>query len=217
MFGLITKVYPTLKRVGNPLAILKDIEEYTLSELDLRNEIAGQHELKDILDANSERFDLSLLKMPRVFDSLSNSNVLVSEYISGPSIDELLERGEFPYKKLVELFRVHGFYMFCIGRFHGDLHPGNVLVRNEQFYFIDTGFIAQVSDLLRKGLFEFFVALSHYDYPNCVAALRSMSSTQLDDAAYARFRRDFETLYKDFRGATVSDVSLTKRMMETIR
>lgn len=217
LFALITRVYPALKRVGNPLAILSDIETYTLSELDLRNEIAGQHELRDILETSSTRFDLSRLRFPRVYEQISNSNVMVSDFLPGPTIDELLERGEFPYEMLVELFRVHGFYMFCIGRFHGDLHPGNVIVQDEQFWFIDTGFVGHVSDRLRTGLFEFFTALSEYDYPNCAAALNSMSVEPLDGRAYARFLQDFELLYKDFRAATVSDVSLTKRMMETIR
>lgn len=217
LFRLIIRFYPTLQRVGNPLGILKDIETYTLSELDLRNEITGQQELRDIQAAHASRLDLSRLKMPRMFPTLSNSNVLVSEFISGPSIDELLTRGEFSYDMLLELFRIHGFYMFCIGRFHGDLHPGNVLVQDGDFHFIDTGFIGEVSPRLRNGLLNFFDALAQYDYPNCAAALQSMSLSELEAPAYAKFLADFEELYSDFRGASVSQISLTKKMMETIK
>ena len=217
LFRLIIKVYPTLARVGNPLGILKDIETYTLSELDLRNEISGQQELRDIQAANRQRIDLARLKMPRMFPTLSNSNVLVSEFIGGPSVDELLTRGEFSYSMLLDLFRIHGFYMFCVGKFHGDLHPGNVLTQDGDFHFIDTGFIGEVSEKLRTGLLNFFDALSIYDYPNCAAALQSMSMSELEDSVYKKFVGDFEELYSDFRGATVSEISLTKKMMETIK
>jgi len=32
------------------------------------------------------------------------------------------------YNALLELFQIHGFYMFCVGTFHGDIHPGNIIL-----------------------------------------------------------------------------------------
>ena len=44
---------------------------------------------------------------------------------------------------LLQLFRIHGAFMFGIGTFHGDLHPGNAMVdENGMFTFIDTGAIS---------------------------------------------------------------------------
>jgi len=217
LFRFITLFYPRLRRVGNPVGILDDIEEYTSSELDLRNEIAGASALAEIRDANASRFDFSRLRFARSWDSISNENVLVSEFVAGDSVDELLERREFRYEQMLDLFRIHGFFMFRAGRFHGDLHPGNVLVSDGDFCFIDTGYVADVSERLRNGLFDFFAALSEYDYPLCADALNAMSVAPLDGGSMDRFRRQFESLYSDFRGATVSEVSLTRQMMQTIR
>jgi ubiquinone biosynthesis protein len=217
LFRLAVRVYPRLRRVGDPIAILEDVETYTLSDLDLRNEIAGQRVLKAIREQNSARFDLRRLRFPRMYASLSSRDVLVSEFVPGASIDELLERDELEYEHLIELFRLHGFYMFCVGSFHGDLHPGNVILNDQDFYFVDNGYVATIGVQLRDGLFRFFGSLSYFDYDECARHLNAMSISPLEGAALRTFEREFLKLYSDFKDATVSDVSLTTRMMQTIK
>jgi ubiquinone biosynthesis protein len=217
LFGAITFFYPKLSRVGDPVGILDDIEEYTLSELDLRHEVEGQRILKKIYEEQKDRFDLSHLMFPQVHESLCNENVMVSDFVEGKSFDELLTEGKMDYDQLLELFRIHGFYMFCIGTFHGDIHPGNVLLSNGKIAFIDTGYIGTVSIKIRRGLFGFFEALSHDDYPSSAAALNRMSENEISGVAFDTFQRQFVELYRDFKGASVATVSLTRKMMQTIR
>ncbi|HOX56946.1 MAG TPA: AarF/ABC1/UbiB kinase family protein [Candidatus Paceibacterota bacterium] len=217
LFRLATFVYPKIRQVGDPIGILGDIEEYTLSELDLRREAAGQQTLRSIYEQHRDTFDLSRLAFARVHEPLCNENVMVSDYIPGRSFDELLEAGDLRYETLLELFHIHGFFMFCIGTFHGDMHPGNVLRTGDQLCFIDTGYIGRVSPRLRHGLFEFFAALSEYDYPLCAAALNRMSGRELTAEAFEAFKQKFLELYADFEGRTVAQVSLTRKMMQTIK
>ena len=217
LFRLATFLYPKLRRVGDPVGILGDIEEYTLSELDLRHEVAGQKTLRAIYEQHHDRFDLSRLAFARVHEPLCNENVMVSEYIPGRSFDELLETGELGYDRLLELFHIHGFYMFCVGTFHGDMHPGNVLLAGDKLCFIDTGYIGRVGPKIRRGLFEFFAALSEYDYPRCAAALNRMSECELAGPAFDTFKGGMLELYADFTGTTVAQVSLTRKMMQTIK
>jgi ubiquinone biosynthesis protein len=217
LFRLATFVYPPLQRVGDPIGILADIEEYTLSELDLRQEVAGQRTMRAIHDQHRDVFDLSRLRFAQVHEALCNENVMVSELIPGSTFDELLEAGTLDYSSLLDLFHVHGFYMFCVGTFHGDLHPGNVLLADGKLCFIDTGFIGQVGPRIRRGLFGFFSALSEYDYPRCAGALNLMSENELTGAVFDRYRGDFLELYAEFKDRTVSEVSLTRQMMRTIK
>ena len=217
LFRLVTWVYPKLRQVGDPVGILGDIEEYTLSELDLRHEVAGQRALREIYERHRDTFDLSRLAFARVHEPLCNANVMVSEFIPGRSFDELLEAGTLDYGQLLELFHVHGFCMFCAGTFHGDVHPGNVLLHEGKLCFIDTGYIGHVGPKIRRGLFDFFAALSEYDYPRCAAALNRMSERELGGAACDTFRGRFIELYADFKDRTVAQVSLTRKMMQTIK
>jgi len=217
LFRLATFLYPKLRQVGDPVGILGDIEEYTLSELDLRHEVAGQKTLRAIYEQHRGTFDLSRLAFARVHEPLCNENAMVSEFIPGRSFDELLETGELGYDRLLELFHIHGFYMFCVGTFHGDMHPGNVLLTGDKLCFIDTGYIGHVGPKIRRGLFEFFAALSEYDYPRCAAALNRMSERELAGPAFDTFKGRLLELYADFTGTTVAQVSLTRKMMQTIK
>lgn len=217
LFSFIMFFYPKLRRVANPLGILKDIETYTLAELDLTNEMRGRRELKRIHAELNGKVDLSRLDFFDIYEDLSNEDVMVSEYIGGETFDELLEKKKLPYELLLELFFVHGTYMFVAGTFHGDIHPGNVIYSGNKLYFVDTGSVSTVSDKIRKGLFRFFDALSGDDFKASARALEAMSERTLTEAGYKLFESKFIELYRDFGNKTVSQVSLTQKMMETIK
>ena len=212
-----TWIYPKLKKAGDTIGIIEDIERYTLSELDLRHEAKGQMTLRNIHSREMERFDLSMLKFANVHPHLSNKNLMVSDYISGPTFDELLTEGKLQYRQLLDLFRIQGYYMFCVGTFHGDLHPGNVILSGDQMCFIDTGLIAEVRQKMRIGLFNFFETLSSNDYEGSAHALNRMSENEIQGSQFRTFSKAFKQLYQDFKGASVAEISLTQKMMQTIK
>jgi ubiquinone biosynthesis protein len=209
--------YPPLAKVADPIGILKHIEEYTLAELNLLNEIKNGKRLKEIYELNKANFDLSRLKFPKVYENLSSENVLVTEFIDGETVDKLIARQALPFKDLIEIFRIQGFYIFLVGTFHGDIHPGNMIYKNGMFYFIDTGAISKVGKKIQTGLFEFMRNLAYYDYESCAVGLNHMAEKEISGAAFDKYRLKLLDLYKDFKGMSVSEMSLTKKMMQTIR
>jgi len=216
-FKLALNFNPKLKSVGNPLGILDDIETYTLAELDLRNEAKGAAVLQGIYEKHKDHFDLSMLNFQKIYPEFSSENILVSEYISAPTVDELLSAGRFTYDDMLKFFYLQGFYIFIAGKFHGDIHPGNLLYDGKHFYFVDMAFIGEVGERIRRGLFFFFEALSQYDYDTCAKYLNEMADTRIDGEKFEKFRSAFKEVYRDFKGKTVSQVSLTKQMMLTIK
>lgn len=209
--------YPKLQKVADPAGILEHIEEYTLAELDLRNEVAHGDILRQVRDQNRRRFDLSAMAFPQVFRELSGEKHLVTEFIPGKTLDELLDEGQLPYQELLKLFSIHGFFIFGPGVFHGDIHPGNIILRDGKLYFVDTGALSRVGDKIRQGLFRFFEALGEYDFPSCAQRINDMAERGLDGIFFSRFKDKFLELYRDFPQTTVSQVSLTKKMMDTIK
>ena len=216
-FRIVLSLFPKLKKVGNPIGILDDVETYTLAELDLRNEAKGAEVLQKIANDYNGRFDLSMLTFNKKYTEFTGENIMVSEFIDAPSVDELLSDGKFTYDDMLKLFYIQGFYIFIAGKFHGDIHPGNVLYDGKSFYFVDTAFVASVGDRIRKGLFYFFEALSRYDYPECAKFLNEMADVRISGAVFEKFKDDFIALYKDYTDSTVSEVSLTRQMMLTIK
>lgn len=217
LFRFCIFFYPKLAKVADPVGVLENIEDYTLTELNLLNEIKGQDVLKAIYDNNSTGYDLSSLRFADFHRDLCSEQVLVADFVEGKTFDELLERGELSYQQLLELFHIHGFYMFVIGTFHGDIHPGNIILNDRKICFVDTSAISHAGPKIRKGLFEFFGALSWYDYEKCAHFLNKMSEVEIAGERFAAFRKKFIALYADFTDSTVAEVSLTKKMMDTIR
>jgi ubiquinone biosynthesis protein len=209
--------YPKLAKVADPVGILEHIEEYTLAELDLRNEIKHGNILKEIYLKNKLHFDLSRLKFPHIYETLSNENILVSEFIDGPTVDELLESKSLAFEDILEIFHIHGFYIFIIGTFHGDLHPGNLILKDNNYYFIDTGAISTVGEKIQSGLFSFMENLSVYNYDGCAKSLNDMAEKEIHGKKYEVYHQKLLELYKDFSGKSVSEISLTQKMMETIK
>jgi ubiquinone biosynthesis protein len=216
LFKWIIFIYPKLRKVFDPIGILEHIEEYTLRELNLLNEIEGHNILLRIYEENKEKYDLSKLAFPKIYRELSNETVMVSEFVDGKTFDELLDK-ELPYEILLELFHVHGFYIFNIGTFHGDIHAGNIMYSKGKIVFVDTGAIGEVSTKIQQGLFRFFDALSLYHYDEAAKYLNEMAEVGIEGKKFEKFKEKFKALYEEFTNTTVSQVSLTKKMMQTIK
>ena len=126
---------PKLKKVGNPIGLLSHIEDYTLRELDLMNEINGKEKLESLAEEYSASFPMPKLGFPKIWAELSNSNVLVMEEITSPTLENHLNNKSMEWDDMLQLFRIHGAFMFGLGVFHGDLHPGNAMMDEEELHF----------------------------------------------------------------------------------
>lgn len=209
---------PKLRKVGNPVALLNHVADYTTRELDLRNEIKGADELLRIKEEVSDEFPMELLRFPRYYHELSNKDVLVSEFVRGDSLEDGIEAGSLSWATLLELFRIHGAYLFGIGTFHGDLHPGNCIIDEEgKFVFIDNGAICHAPKHVNKSLFTFFRYLSDHDFEKAFRALLDISEKQLPHKDAVEYMSQMEIIYHDFEMKTVGEQSLTQIMMKTVR
>ena len=209
---------PRLRKVGNPMALLNHVADYTTRELDLRNEISGAEELAQIQAKISPDFPTPLLRFPKYYPELSNENVLVSEYIKGISLEEGIERKSLEWETLLELFRIHGAYLFGIGTFHGDLHPGNCIIDEQgRFVFIDNGAICHAPSFVNRSLFNFFEHLSRQEMDSAFLSLLDMTNKKPTGKKMRRYMEKMSEIYHDFEKKPVGQQSLTRIMMQTVR
>ena len=209
---------PKLRKVGNPIALLNHVADYTTRELDLRNEIAGADELRNIQNQIKDTFPMPLLRFPKYYPDISNEHVLVSEYIKGESLEEGIEAGNLVWETLLQLFRIHGAFLFGIGTFHGDLHPGNCIIdENGKFVFIDNGAICHAPQHVNRTLFTFFEHLSKKQLTEAFDALLKMSNANLEAVKLEKYYSRMGEIYQDFEKKPVGEQSLTQIMMKTVR
>lgn len=209
---------PRLRKVGNPIGLLAHIEDYTLRELNLLNEIDGRNQLLAQAEAIEHHFPMPKLKFPKVWEHLSNQHILVMEEITHPTLEDHLEAGTLTWPDMLDLFRIHGAFMFGIGTFHGDLHPGNAMMDGEgNFVFIDTGAICNAPEHVRNALFGFFYFLARGELKNAFDAMLTMAAVQPTGATLQTYYDSMNELYDGFVGTSVSEVSLTEQMMKTVK
>lgn len=209
---------PKLRKVGNPMALLNHVADYTLKELDLRNEIIGANTLSEIKEEVKEDFPMELLRFPKYWPELSNEKVLVSEFIEGTSLEEGIESGSLEWDTLLQLFRIHGAYLFGIGTFHGDLHPGNCIIdKNDNFVFIDNGAICHAPEHVNRTLFTFFEHLANKKVDLAAKSLLNITKADTSKINLKKYYSKMEEIYDGFNDKTVTEQSLTKVMMKTVR
>ena len=209
---------PRLRKVGNPIGLLAHIEDYTLRELNLLNEIDGQNQLIDHAEDIEAHFAMPKLKFPKMWEALSNEHILVMEEITHPTLEDHLEAGTFTWPDMLELFRIHGAFMFGLGTFHGDLHPGNAMMDDQgNFHFIDTGAICNAPEHVRNALFGFFYFLAKGELKNAFDAMLTMAAVRPTGKTLDTYYASMNELYDGFVGTSVSEVSLTEQMMKTVK
>ena len=209
---------PRLKKVGNPIGLLEHIEDYTLRELNLLNEIKGKERLQSLAEQYKGKFPMPKLKFPKIWKELSNEHVLVVEEIEAPTLESHLNSETMEWDDLLQLFRIHGAFMFGMGVFHGDLHPGNAMMtKDKDFIFIDTGAICEAPDHDRKALFGFFYFLAKGELRNSFDAMLTMADVAPTGKTLQTYYDSMHELYDGFVGTSVSEVSLTEQMMKTVK
>lgn len=209
---------PRLKKVGNPIGLLEHIEDYTTRELNLLNEITGKEKLESLSQHYEEAFPMPKLKFPKIWKELSNENILVVEEITSPTLETHLDSKTLEWDDMLQLFRIHGAFMFGMGFFHGDLHPGNAMMDDDKnFIFIDTGAICEAPNHVRKALFGFFYFLAKGELQNAFDAMLTMADVTPKGKTLQTYYTSMYELYDGFVGTSVSEVSLTEQMMKTIK
>jgi ubiquinone biosynthesis protein len=151
-----------------------ELDKTFKEELDFRYEAANGRRMKKNLKFHK-------IYVPTVYQKYCKRRVLVMEFIDGvlmaDYIKELLsdrakvkrwddendvDRKEVGEKLYISLFR----QIFEDNLYHGDLHPGNIiLLRKSKFVLIDLGSTGTLDAELRKIYLSYINALSEGDFP----------------------------------------------------
>ena len=156
---------PSIKR----LKLSKNVEvlsEVSLNELDLTLEASAADEL-------AENFkDHQNYKIPKIYWEFTTKNMLVLEFIEGIRIDDLesLNSSKHNIKKITEIgTEVFFLQVFRDGFFHGDMHPGNILINKEGALVpIDFGIMGRLSNKDRQFLALLLTHLLNKNYKKVV-------------------------------------------------
>lgn len=133
----------------NISAIIQEIERFSLEELDFRKEARNIDLFYKYNIAEKE------IIVPKAHLDHTTEKVLVMDFIEGEELKDVSSPNKLISRKIVNSLMKQ---IFIDGFFHGDPHPGNILINKKRIAFIDFGVMGHVTPKLKKNLFTLFVA-----------------------------------------------------------
>ncbi|MDI9632505.1 MAG: AarF/UbiB family protein [Methanolinea sp.] len=166
------RAFPEWK-VYNPRGLVKDFANQIRKELDF---------IRDGTNADTLRHNMRGLrgvKVPKIYWDYTRRRLLVMEYVEGVRIDNLGAIREFglnPKRLAQNGFVAYMTQIFEDGFFHGDPHPGNLLVtRDGEIVFLDFGIVGIIRPERRFWFIQLINGMVEKDAGLMVKALEGLS------------------------------------------
>ncbi|EID44091.1 2-polyprenylphenol 6-hydroxylase [Parageobacillus thermoglucosidasius] len=223
--------------IETDLEILQDLA--TLAER--RLEWAAQYQICDMVDEFSRSLRAELdytiearnaekisnqfkndpgIHIPKVFWEYSTKKVLTMEYVEGVKFNELerLKQNGYNLKKLADRLAKAVFQqIFVEGFFHGDPHPGNVLVLpGEVIAFIDFGMVGRLNPEIKYHFSSLVIALMNQSTDGVIKSICQMGLVP-DDVNIMQLRDDVEQLREKYYRVSLSKISLGEAVNDLFR
>ena len=133
--------------IYTPVGIIDEFERAIFEELDFLHEAAN---IRAFYENHRER---SYLRIPKVYEELSSRTVLTMEYLKGTKISQI-EMAQHDRAALAQHIVEAAFrQLFEDGLFHGDPHPGNLLVLEDDVIgLLDFGLVGRLTHQMQETL-----------------------------------------------------------------
>lgn len=196
-------------RMAEPVGLVREFEQGLLQELDFRHEAANVAEFRKL---HADRPDLVI---PAVYDRLSGSSVLTLEYLDGVPLSRLppdADRPAVARRIIKEAFDE----VFEDGVFHGDPHPGNLmLLRDGRYGMLDFGLIGRLTPQMQETMVVMTLAISIRDADTLARTLHRLGQAgrRVD---IAEVRDDISSLFDRYLGRVLQEVDSQKLLNELL-
>ena len=196
--------------------------------MDLRGVISGfarslGQELDFVNEArNIERFRRNFaeqpeVRLPRVYDDLTTTEVLCMEFVRGRKFSEVLESGSDTGPLVETYFNTSYKMLFVDGFFHGDLHPGNVFVQDDNgLAIIDCGMVGRLSPAMKDKLIDILWSILNEDLQSVARTFYALAihKSRVD---YQAFENDvIEVAERHIIGVPLSEIQIGELFGELV-
>jgi ubiquinone biosynthesis protein len=180
MAGLLARVSPTCA-AANPVALVDEFAIGLNDQLSFRREAANVQRMGPALASLA-------VQVPKVFTDLSTDRVLVMERLEGIPGDDIeavnrlgLDRSAIVRTMVASLILP----AMRDGVFHGDMHPGNMLVLPDgRIGLLDFGVLGHLDATSRAALCDLLVAVADMRFGDVALAVFGMIDvSRVDQAA----------------------------------
>lgn len=200
---------------------VEPMQVYALPELvdsirrNLMHELDFSREARYVQIARSHLTDVEGVYVPRVFMELTTPQLLVLEYVQGDNLNSL-DRDTLKDPALLAANGLQATVrqIFEVGFFHGDPHPGNMLVAGgDTIILLDWGMVGRLTRKDRYELVDLISAIVDKDAPRLVDAVMVIAAAG-DDIDRRSLERDLMDILDAHLVASVREMRLGQLIME---
>ncbi len=175
--------------------------------------------------ANMERFagqfaDDAAVYVPTVYQDLTTKRVLTMERVHGVKASEIdqLEKDDLDGRKIAS----QGFdqimrQIFVYGFFHGDPHPGNIVVLPDNVIcYLDFGMMGRVSRQDRECFVDLLAAIARRDEAKAASALLRIATPQ-GSLDYRLLERELGEITEDYSSRALKELDFASLLQQVMR
>jgi predicted unusual protein kinase regulating ubiquinone biosynthesis (AarF/ABC1/UbiB family) len=217
----------SLSEFGQNYAIDKLAEEFTKavnSELDFTQEGSYTDRLRYNL-SQSRWQETKELVIPKVYWDLTNSRMLVLEWLDGKQILEadlsIPKNEQTIQEKRAKITRIlfRSFFqqMYIDGFFHADPHPGNIFYLNSGgVALIDCGMVGTLDPQTQQILTELLLAIVDLDAKRC-SQLTVKLSESVNPITLVQLEVDYERMLRKYYNLNLDKINLSEVIYELLQ
>lgn len=199
-----------------PTAIVEQFERAVFEELDFLNERKNLERARKSFASRPE-----LLEVPKAYPARSSSKVLTMAYLDGRKITAVKDDEDWDRPALMERLVETAFkQVFEDGWFHGDPHPGNILILADgRLGMVDHGLWGHISSEQQEILLQWLTAIA-LKSPSTLARLTLRVGEPPSGFDRLAYERDIRTLMDRYVGVeldALSSASVITDSVEVIR
>lgn len=194
----------------DPYDALQELLISTELELDFKNEAENICKFKEL------NKNVAFLYTPYLVNEFCSSRVITMEDIDGFKITDIKKLNQDGYnledvsRKLVLSFFKQ---VFEDSFFHGDPHPGNILIRDGKICYIDFGIMGTLSKSLNQALNEVIVAAAYQDIDKMISVLLNIG-VKKGYINRNRLYEDIEYLVNSYLSTSLRNIKMSTMLEE---
>lgn len=194
-----------------PDLILTEFERAIIKELDF------SYESRNLLRFARHFQDWETVHIPKVYIEHSDAQVLIMERLYGVKITEAGTLGHPMDDIAKETVRMLFKQVFEDGFFHGDLHPGNLLVlEDSRIGLIDFGMVGRLTPAMRSMLADLLLHITTNNYEGVARTLYEISDHD-EPIHYSQWETDVtELMDQHFTNSSLAEVDFGQIVRDLI-
>lgn len=191
---------PNLRKLNLP-GIMDEFDRSIHKEIDYNNEFMNMQRIELNFDNNPN------IHIPATYAKYCSSKVLTMEFIEGTKLNDVYaSTGDEFDKKLLAKSVLDSYLqqLFIDGFFHGDPHPGNVMIlENNVVCYLDFGMMGFFDEEFKRNLSEVMILFVDQDVDGLINQLMYMDILDYDIDTKT-LRRDLNDLFGRYFGVELS-------------